>query len=682
MVGRARRALRLARAHLIYRLDALLGQPPLVQVAILFVATALVVAAFAAALQLEDGVDPLAALWWSTTHFLDGGTMAADPPSRRALALAVTSAGVVTMSLLTAALASKMGERIADLRSGLNPVLERDHVLVLGYDPNVALFAREIARSGQACTLVVLASEEKERIEAALRPASRVPGQKLRTVVRTGDPRSEQSLLRVSAEHARAVVIVPPPSLGDEDSVRWTLATLLAMRRVAEGGWGGHVIVEARRREARALLELAAAPGIAGPGALPLDVVASDDVIACILAQSTRDDAVYFVLRHLLAFDGCELYLEPLPRELEGRDWDEAHARVESGIVVGLARGAERPRLCPAPGEIGALRRGDRLVVLSAGHGRIRLGDALPEVEAGAIERRAPAAEEVSIIGVTATLPHLLRELDAILPAGSTVRVLVGPEDPRGPELVAEARASARRIAIELEEGQASSMALEGTKPLCTSDAIVILGHEDRSDENGDASALAMLLRLRHGMKVSGNQGSRVVTELRDPRSARHVVPRPGDCIVSSDVVAMLLAQEALDPAIAPVYREVLHPGGTSVRLRPVAWYGSEGGTFGEAMARARARGEIAIGIFPDPRAKGHERDLERARLEEGDSGGVSDAWLNPPRDTRLPRDESTRVVVLARASAEHSAAGADASEGSPAPHDLGTATPAALEGG
>lgn len=641
--------LRALHARFIYGLDTLLGRSPLVLLAMLFVATVFLVVVFAA---VRGGPDQVASLWWATTRFIDGGTLASDT-SERPLALFVTAAGIVTLSLLTAALASKMGERIGDLRSGANPVVERDHVLVLGYDANVPLLAREIARSGQRCTLVVLAAQDKDKIEVALRPAQRVRRSRLRAFVRTGDPRSELALIRVSAHRARAVLVIPPPALLDDDSVRWSLATLLAMRRIAREGFDGHIIVEARRAEARELLELAGEPGVAGPRGLPIEVVASDDVVACILAQSTRGDSVYFVLRHLLAFDGCEPYAEAVPRALVGATLDEAHARVQSAIVIGVRPRGEPMLLCPAHSADIRLAADDELIVLARAHGSLELGGVLPVVIA--IDRvpadaPTPSPEHVVIIGVNHTLPHLLHELDSLLPAGSGVTVVTDGHA-LGAALVSTASAAAQRIAIEVKPGRAATLCHRGSPDVCNATAIVILGHEEHGDENGDASALATLLRLRHGMRITNSDSCRVVTELRDPRSAAHIVPRPGDCVVSSDVVAMLLAQEALDPQIAPFYRELLHPDGTSVFVHPAADYGGCGTTFAEVMARARTRGQIAIGLFPDPRVLGHEDEIARKQLEEGGASNEVDVWLSPPRETRLGDDPEACVVVLARSS-------------------------------
>lgn len=648
-----RRAGRAARAWLIYRLDQLLTYPPLVQVAALLVLTAVLISGFAGLVRWVHPQEPslpdaTEALWWSVTHFLDGGTMVTDPTRMRLLALGATCAGILAVSLLTAALASKMGERIADMRSGLNPVVERDHVLCLGYEPNVALVAREIARSGQRCTLVVLAPEDKDRIDAALRPARQVSGHRLRTVVRTGDPRNEQALLRVAAQAAKSIIVMPPASLSDEDSVQWTLSTLLAMRRVAEEGFGGRVIVEARHTEARELLSLAGEPGVAGEGRLALDIVASDEVVASILAASTRQDGLYFVLRHLLAFDGCEFYLEPVPEELAGRSFDEAHARVRDAILVGVRTEAGELLLSPAPSSPRRLERGDRLIMLAMGRGRWRVDGELPPERLPVHNALPdPAPEHVCVVGFNSTLPHLLRELSAHLPQGSQVQVVAGDNSPQALTVVESVRGELEALQLSCDSRPAAPLMHRGQHEMCRADAVVILGNDDPQDENGDASALAMLLRLRHGQKVSGHRARRVVTEVRDPRSAVHIAPRHGDCVVSSDVVAMLLAQVVLDPDVAPVYRELLSPRGVVVRLTPRWAYVSESpATFAQVQANARARGEVALGFYPDPRSRG--RGLARQRLEEGDVELGEDAWLNPPRDTLVPDTEDTHVVVLA----------------------------------
>lgn len=649
-----RRFGRALRAWIVYRLDQTLGLPPLVQV-LLLAFLGLLLVAFFAWLELQihprDETIPNAreALWWTMTHFMDGGTMASDLPYRRGMALATTAVGILIVSLLTAALASKMGERISDLRSGRNPVVERNHVLVLGFDPTVPLVAREFARSRQWATMAVLTTVDKDRVEASLRGAHRVPRNKLKTVVRTGDPRSEISLLRVDAHRAKSAIIIPPAALSDQASVEWSLGVLLALRRVVGEDWDGRAYVLARHEEAIDLLRLAAEPEVAGPGALIAHVIAADAVIGAILAQSTREEGVYFVLRHLLAFDGCELYLEPVPKDLVGKTFDYAHASVEGGIVVGVATPGGGSTLAPPANQV-VIGQRDRLVVLSSGRGQHWFGARLPapgQLDRGAVAASPP--EDVAIIGFGSMLPHLIRELGLALPHGSTVHVVPGDAQEGGRALIAKFGPIVSRIHLELHETHGALLAQGGHPTLCGADAVVILGEETEDDQHGDASALAMLLRLRHGLRARGDRDEvRVVTEVRDPRSAAHVAPRRGDCIVSSDVVAMLLAQEVLEPAVAPIYRQLLSPGGTYVAVRSRDHYLPPGtATFADLMASARAQGDIALGFYPHPQRHGPSRRLERRRLEQGDPMGGDDAWLNPPRDTPVPDSDDGRIVVL-----------------------------------
>ncbi|MBX7196383.1 MAG: hypothetical protein K1X94_30295 [Sandaracinaceae bacterium] len=649
------RRVRALRTWLIYRADRVLEWPPVVQVVLVAALTALVVVAFAG---LDLALGPprdtpfIEEIWWTLTHFADGGTMASDPPGRRVSAALVTGAGILVLSLLVATLTSKMGERIAQMRDGLLPVVERDHVLVLGYAPNTPLLVRELARSHQRAKVVVLAATEKGHVELSLRTAKSVPGQRLSTIVRTGDPRYELALVRVAAERARAIVVIPPAGVGDEEAVRWTLAVLLALHRVLPDHWKGRVLVEARHEEAHELLELAVAADIAGSGAVPTQVIATDRVIAQILAQSARQDALYFVLRHLLAFDGCEIYFEPVPAVMVGKTFGFAHARVDGAILIGLMRGG-RPMLCPTDPEL-LLRADDRLVVVAEGRGRERFDGSLPP--APVVEPTPPLApERVVILGHNATLPHLLGELVQILPRRSRIDVLTDHDEPAVETIVRQTALRESHIVLQHATRSAVALAREGSPELCAADAIVILGEEGADDVNGDASALAMLLRLRKAVRTwaassHGAPGARLVTEVRDPRSAVHVEPRPGDAVVSSDVIAMLLAQGVLDPDAFPVYDELLSGIRTRVVLRERRELASGPATFGDIMAAARVRGEIALGIHPDPRPHPSRTVLDRQRLEEGDASTGEEAWLNPPRDTRVPESASTRVVVVAAA--------------------------------
>lgn len=655
MMEALRRTYRRLRARAIYRADQYLGYPPLVQILVVVGMTVMLVFAWGLAARILYANDPdlpgaSEDLWWSVTQFMDGGTMASSPPHRRALALGATICGALVMSFLTGAFASKMAERIGDLKSGKSPVVEDGHVLVLGFDAKVTFLAREFARSGQRLVVVTMSTDDKERIEQAMRPAKRVPHNRARFLARTGDPRSELALLRVSADRTRAIIIVPPAMLDDEETVSWALSTLLAVRRVVGPDYRGHVVVEARHRSAEDILKLAAEPDVAGPGAMPAEVIASDDVIARVLAQSARQEGVYFALREMLSFMGSEIYLEKAGHRFAGLTFDEIHEKLSGGIAVGMVRASGETMLAPAHGDATKIHRSDRIAVLAPRSRGYHLdGKFAPLVSVPVKERGAvPGRERVLLLGFNRTLPLVVEELDEILADGSEVTVMCCPIKNPVKQLLEDLERRVQHIELSHDARRPVDLVSSTDEELLSMDAVVVLGCEDENDDNGDADALSTLLWLRHSMRKSGKEVRRVVTEVRDVRSAGYVRAAARDLLVSSDVVAMLLAQSALQPDVAKIYRELLSPNGHEIFLRPRSHYvGERNATFGEVMAAARVRGEVAIGLYPSAPADS-DRSL-RELMERGvlDDEHHSPVMLNPPRHAKVPPAPQGFVVVL-----------------------------------
>jgi hypothetical protein len=325
------------RTRVIVRLDQFLAWPPFIQIPVIIALTIALVAAWGAIAADITGLSWRQGMWFALTRFMDAGAMVGDEGrARRLLAIGVTTSGILVVSFLTGAFASKLGERIQELRSGRSPIMESDHLLILGFDAKVPLIVRELARSKQRVTVVVLAQEEKTMLDARLRFVRNVPSARVRPFSRSGDPRSELALLRVCADRARTILVIAPSRLDDDHALRWSVSTLLAIRSAVGADFRGRVIVESRRATHAPLLALTGEAGLARSARLPIEIFASDDIVARVLAQSIRQGGVYFALRELLSFRGSELYVEELPAALVGKTFDDAHALVEHGIAVGV----------------------------------------------------------------------------------------------------------------------------------------------------------------------------------------------------------------------------------------------------------------------------------------------------------------------------------------------------------
>lgn len=624
-------------AWIAYRMDRALDWPVAAKASLLLGLVGGVLLAWGTLLRVAYPTDPSArtpadALWWALSIFLDPGTMVTVQPGERLVALGITASGIVSVSFLTGAIAGNVSARLDSMGSGRGPAIERKHLLVLGFDAKVAWIAREYARSRPHGTAVFLSNEPKERVEAALQSVRLSAGRRTGLLVRVGDPQADAELLRVSAPHAEAIVVVAPSSLDDESAARWSLATLLAVRRAVGPDYAGTVVAEVRRASLAPLLALAAEPDVAGPGALRLRVVAEDETIARVLAQSARQEGVYTVLRQLLSSSGSELYAEPVPRELHGATFEDAHARALGAIPVGVRRANAATELNPSPTT--PLGPDDALILVSPEVGSLVLGEALAPPSQPPTPRDPSAAaprERVLLVGFNDTLPFLVRELDHILGAGSTLTVFAPPNVSSADATLQALRPSLRNLQATLETREATQPLSEADGALLESDAVVILGAKEKHDEHGDSSALAYLLWLRHGLRATGRRARRVVTEVRHGRSAASVASNTADVLVSADVVAMLLLRSALQPHTTDAYHELLSAEGHELVVRPREdFLGTRAANFAEVQAAARVRGEIALGLV---------------RL-----GAVGGVRFNPPRDAPVPHGDEGRVVVLSPA--------------------------------
>jgi hypothetical protein len=639
------------RGRFAYRLDRFLRMHGLLQALILLSATASMVLLFAGVLALTGGTSETHTMadhvWWSLGRFSDGGTMYPDQGMRvRTLAVVVTWTAVFVVQFMTGAVTAKLTDRLDQLRAGRSPVIERGHVVLLGFDSRVPLLARELARSHQRHMLVVLADGDVNEMDLALRSASRIPANRLRIETRMGDPRDEVNLLRVSADRARCVVILAPEGLDDDSAGRWGFQVLLALRRVAGPSFTGHVVIETRHAGDEELYRAAADSALADTPALPLIQLASDDIIARVLAQSVRQPGVFFVLRELMSFRGAELYFEPVPKRLAGKTFAQVHASVIGAIAVGIRPRGKASILNPPDGEV--VGRDDELIVLEEERGVMRLGSESQLVHEAQPPRSTKSAEKptsIVVLGDNRALPEFVSEVSNALPENSTIVVYA----PGATRILQAQMTRLTRVHLRCEDVDPTLVARDPPREVLGAETAVILGASTRRDGDADAVALETLVCLRHSERQRGTQVKRLVTELRNLSSCTHMVGTSDDFLVSTEILGLLMGQVMVTPDLHPIlHDDLLNPGGNDVFLHHRELYVSDRkATFGQVMSAARRQGQVAIGLYLASRKSvtPNFRALLEGQAEELQSSPVR---LVPPRHAHVPKD--ALIVVLARA--------------------------------
>jgi hypothetical protein len=609
-------------ARLRYRLDQALARSALMvmgYLAVLTLVITVVAAGILTVLHLSgvNGGPKLGfaeAFWQSLLRMLGKGAFASDEEwSTRTLNLIVTLAGIFLAGALIALISAAVNQRIARLRRGRSPVLERDHTLVLGWSPRLPVILSELVIANadrRHAAVVVLADKAQDDMEDELR--KRVPHTgNTRVVCRTGDPGRQADLDLVNVHGARSIIVLNGAD-GDAGVVR----AVLAVRGFDSADTNLHIVAEfTDARHAAALRTLTDNAVV---------TVRADAVISQVSAQACYQDGLAAVFRELLGFDGSELHIRAVP-QLVGHTYAEAVGAFEHCAVAGVCR-AGVVTLNPAGDFV--FGPGDEVVVVADDE----LSVHFTGINAAPAETAAPApsfdepVQHIALVGWSPLGTKIVSDLDRVLGSESVIDVLVDPAFVAAAQVTLPPVTDIRVDVHELDSGPASVLGVIGARSY---DHVIVLSYRNGlSTEQADAHTMLMLLTL-HKARTSGAVAARIVAEMRD--RANVAIARTievDDFIVSDELSSLMLAQVSERRELDAVFRDLFEPSGCVLTLRPAPMYvGPDETAWAATVSVAAQRGESAIGY----------------RL------GGSATVVNPAKTSRLALGPDDRVLVLAQ---------------------------------
>src|SRR5688500_2254741 len=307
-----------------YQFDNLMSRGTPAMVGMLFVLSLVIVLIAGAVITVaeftQEGSDPLPfgeAAWESLMRTLDSGTMGGDTGSGfRGVMLFVTLGGIFIVSALIGVLSNGLEAQMDRLRKGRSQVLESNHTLVLGWSSQIFTVLNElmIANENQSnARIVVLADKDKVDMEDEIQDRVEVRG-KTRIICRHGRP-IDPNDLEIASPHAATSIIVLPPENEDPDTdvIKTVLAITNNPKRRAEKY---HIVTQIRHAKNLYVLKIVGAHD-------ELQAVLTGDLIARIVAQTSRQSGLSVVYTELMDFGGHESYLKHEPA-LTGKTYGEA----------------------------------------------------------------------------------------------------------------------------------------------------------------------------------------------------------------------------------------------------------------------------------------------------------------------------------------------------------------------
>ena len=608
---------------------ALIGMLAVASLAVVFVA-GLVISLFGFNQEGEDGRLSIGeATWQSLMRTLDSGTMGGDTGGGyRLVMLLVTIGGIFIVSALIGVLNNGLEEQIGRLRKGRSLALESDHTVILGWSPQVftviseLVLANENRKSGAA--IVVMADADKVEMEDAIR--ERIPDTKnTRVICRSGSPMDLTDIEIVSPHTARAIVILPEGDDPDTHIIKSVLALTNSPNR-REGAY--HIVTQIRDSKNMDVLRMIGQRDV-------VQAIQTNDLIARVVAQTSRQSGLSIVYTELMNFGGDEIYFKD-ESALAGKTYGDALLAYEDSAVMGVRRADGSAAINPPMDSI--LDKGDTLIVIAADDDKIHLASQKVAVDESAIhsngKRSKPAPEKCLVLGWNRSGATIIRELDSYVAKDSLVTVVSEQEKTR--EYIQAYAGKLANQKVDVTEGDATDRDLLEELKVQDYDHVIVLANSHLEPQEADAKTLVTLLHLRD-MAEKDETPFSIVSEMLDLRNRELAeAAKVDDFIVSEHLVSLMMAQLSENRDLLPVFTDIFDPEGAEIYLKPIGEYVETGKpvNFGTVVEAARRRGETTIGY----RLLSESHDAEKAY-------GVH---TNPKKSASVTFTPEDKVVVIA----------------------------------
>ncbi|KAH9685200.1 putative ion channel protein POLLUX [Citrus sinensis] len=562
------------------------------------------------------------ALWLSWTFVADSGNHADRVGTGpRIVSVSISSGGMLIFAMMLGLVSDAISEKVDSLRKGKSEVIEKNHILILGWSDKLLAVANKSIGGG---VIVVLAERDKEEMEMDIAKLE-FDFMGTSVICRSGSPLILADLKKVSVSKARAIIVLASDENADQSDAR-ALRVVLSLTGVKEG-LRGHVVVEMSDLDNEPLVKLV--------GGELIETVVAHDVIGRLMIQCALQPGLAQIWEDILGFENAEFYIKRWS-QLDDLRFEEVLISFPDAIPCGIKVAAEGGKIILNPDDNYVLKEGDEVLVIAEDDDTYAPGP-LPEVVRKRSFLKIPDPpkypEKILFCGWRRDIDDMIMVLEAFLAPGSELWMLNEvPEKEREKKLTDGGLDISGLMNIKLvhREGNAVIRRHLESLPLETFDSDKPLKALDESLEDSivhsDSRSLATLLLIRDiqskrlpyrdtkptSLRLSGfshsswiremqqaSDKSIIISEILDSRTRNLVsVSRISDYVLSNELVSMALAMVAEDKQINRVLEELFAEEGNEMCIKPAEFYlfDQEEISFFDIMIRGRQRQEIVIG--------------------------------------------------------------------------------------
>ena len=567
-------------------------------------------------------------LWQTLMRAMDAGTVAGDTGwSFRLLMFLVTLGGIFILSTLIGILSSAIDEKLQELRKGRSFVVEKNHQLILGWNPKIFTIIDELAAANLNQThprIVVMAQEDKTKMEDEIREKCLNLGQ-TKVICRSGNPNDTLDLSIVNLNETKSIVVLSSEIAPDADAqmIKTLLAIVNHPNRTKNPF---HIVAEIRERKNLILGQIVAKDEV--------KLLLTDDLISRIMVQTCRQSGLSVVYTEITGFFGDEIYISEEPK-LIGEQFSNILFKYEDSSILGISFHDGKIQLNPPMDLI--LEKGMKLVGLTRDDDTLIINAPIATINEDAInsiQEDKPTIEKTLILSWNRKGPSIVREMSAYVPAGSELLIVSSHDSVESDYQQMEISAN-----LMVKVMQADPSDRKVLERLIVSDytQIIVLSNIEKLDlQEADSQTLITLLHLRDLLNKNINN-VRIVSEIMDMRNRELAsVTKADDFVISDKLIAQMLSQVSETKELVHVFDDMFDADGSEIYLKPITNYIKAGMEvdFFTVLESAKRQNQIAMGY----RIMANQYDKEA-------SYGIV---LNPLKSKKICFSPDDKIIVLA----------------------------------
>ena len=487
--------------------------------------------------------------------------------------------GLLFTGVLIGIIGEVIENKIEELRQGRSKVIEHGHIVVMGYDErNHTLIKELILSTRKKLTILIIDEKEKEDIKEDVYTNIKVPSN-IKLIIRTMKLWDVEGLKKCNIEESSAIVISPTSDIN-------TLKIVFAVKRILKEYPNSktHIVSGIKNEEYR--IDFSKKEDI---------MFGINDLIARTIATSNHQSGISNVLTSVLSFEGSEFYIKS-DKALIGRKFGDIVINMVNAMPIGLYRNEELI-IPPKANEI--ILENDELLYYAEEAVNAKIIDNTKNniknykiVEDLCDENSS--RKKVLIIGYNEKIPIILnsfsKDVKEIIFTGITTKQKETINNIVTDKSIFEIRYCEKDESINNKEILTSIV--NGI------DHIIILKDKSINDELSDVNNMLLYLRLIK-IRKKLNLHYTIITELNSNENKELIDNEDdNDFIVSSNVVAMVLAQLIKEPKLKSLFSQLLTDDGINISLKYTVDHKGYNGNVADLRLNLLNEGYILLGYI------------------------------------------------------------------------------------